>query len=133
VNWITLEELLFIHEEVAFEIDCDNGILNAGGLETALVRPFTSFDGQEMFPDIFSKVAVLIHSLMAFHPFVDGNACTALIAAEVCLNLNGLLLQPSEEHAIFISSAARGEKSIEDIQEWLTKHTVTCSDTSNPT
>ncbi len=122
MNWITLEELLFIHEEVAYEINCDNGILNAGGLETALVRPFTSFDGQEMFPDILSKVAVLIHSILAFHPFVDGNTCVALVAANVCLKLNGLELKPSEEHVVFLSSTAQGEKSVEDILAWLGKY-----------
>jgi len=122
LNWITLEELLFIHEEVSCDIDCVSGIINPGGLETALVRPFTSFDGQEMFPDLLTKVAVMMHSLLAFHPFVEGNAVVALVAADVCLSLNQYELTTSEKHAEFLNSTAKGEKSVEDILEWLTEN-----------
>ncbi|NTV45487.1 MAG: type II toxin-antitoxin system death-on-curing family toxin [Chlorobiales bacterium] len=123
MNWITIEELLYIHEGVSKEISCATGILNVGGLETVLVRPFTSFDGQEMFPDLNSKVAVLIHSLVAFHPFVDGNCSLALIVADVCLRLNGRRVVSSEENAKFFNGIASGEKSVADITEWLEVHT----------
>ncbi len=47
---------------------------NPGGLESVLERPFTSLGGVALFPDLVSKVAALIHSIIAFHPFADGGS-----------------------------------------------------------
>lgn len=73
MNWITLTELVLIHERVINQTGGVHGITNPGGLESALARPFTAFGGKELFPDLISKVAAMIHSLIAFHPFADGN------------------------------------------------------------
>lgn len=56
------------------------GVVNPGGLESAVQRPFSAFENIELFPDLEAKVAALIHSIIAFHPFVDGNKRTALVA-----------------------------------------------------
>ena len=122
MNWVSLRELIIIHEQVIAETGGMPGIMNPGALESALARPFTAFDGIELFPDLVSKVAALIHSLIAFHPFVDGNKRTALVAADVCLRLNGDRLVPSDEVAPFFWAVARGEKEISQIAEWLRDH-----------
>jgi len=122
VNWVSLTELIIIHERVIAETGGVHGIMNPGGLESALARPFTAFDGIALFPDLVSKVAALIHSLIAFHPFVDGNKRTALVAADVCLRLNGYRLVPSDEVEPFFWAVGRGEKEIGEIAEWLGDH-----------
>jgi death-on-curing protein len=119
MNWITLAELALIHERVIEETGGVHGITNPGGLESSLERPFTKFGGIELFPDLISKIAALIHSLIAFHPFVDGSKRTALVAADVCLRLNGYRLIPSADVESFFWSVARGEKEIDEITEWL--------------
>ena len=125
MKWITLEELLLIHEGVIEETGGVHGVINPGGLESALARSFTTSGGQELFPDLWSKVAVLIHSIIAFHPFVDGNKRTALVASDVCLRLNGYRLVPGEELEPFFWAIARGEKSIEEITEFIQHHSET--------
>jgi death-on-curing protein len=122
LNWINLKELVLIHELVINETGGARGIINPIALESVLLRPFSSFEGKELFPDIWSKVAVLVHSLIAFHPFTDGNKRTAFVAAEVILKLNGYRITPAIEHETFFWAIARGEKSIEEIQAWLKKH-----------
>lgn len=122
MNWITLLELLLIHDRVLQETGGVHGVTNPGGIESALARPFTSLGGVELFPDLTSKVAALIHSLIAFHPFADGNKRAALVAADVCLRLNGYRLVPSEEVEPFFWAVARGEKDIDDIVIWLSTH-----------
>lgn len=119
MNWISRSDLLLIHERVIEETGGVLGISNPGGLESALTRPFTSFGGVEVFPDLTSKVAALIHSLIAFHPFADGNKRTALVAADVCLRLSGFRLRPSPEVEPFFWAVARGEKEVRHIAEWL--------------
>jgi death-on-curing protein len=123
LNWLTLEELLLIHEQVIEETGGIHGVIYSGGLESALSRPFTAFGGEEMFPDLWSKIAVLLHSLIAFHPFVDGNKRTALVAADICLRLHGYRLIPSEEVEPFFWAIARGEKLITEITVWIKAHT----------
>jgi death-on-curing protein len=122
LNWINLKELVLIHELVINETGGAHGIINPIALESVLLRPFSSFEGKELFPDIWSKVAVLVHSLIAFHPFTDGKKRTAFVAAEVILKLNGYRITPAIEHEAFFWAIARGEKSIEEIQAWLKKH-----------
>ena len=122
MKWITLEELLLIHEKVIEEIGGIKGQINVGSLESSLLRPFTSFDNKEMFPMLWDKIGVLIHSIIAFHPFSDGNKRTALVAADVCLRLNGYHLIPSSEVESFFWSIARGEKTVETIIDWVNDH-----------
>ncbi len=119
MNWISLRELVLIHGLVINETGGVHGIINPVALESVLLRPFSSFEGQTLFPDMWSKIAALIHSLIAFHPFTDGNKRTALVAAEVILKLNGYHIRPDFEHEAFFWAIARGEKSMEDIRDWL--------------
>ena len=119
MNWITPEELMLIHERVIDETGGIHGVTNPGGLESALYRPFASFGGHEVFPDLWSKVAALIHSVISFHPFADGNKRTALVAADVCLRLNGCRLVPSQDVEPFFWAIARGERSEAEISAWL--------------
>lgn len=68
MNWITLEEIVLVHEKVIIETGGLRGMVNPGGLESALIRPFTAFSGYELFSGLHSKVAVFIDSIIAFHP-----------------------------------------------------------------
>lgn len=119
MNWISLNEVVLVHERVIAETGGVHGVANPGGLESALKRPFVAFGGVELFADLLSKVAALIHSIVAFHPFADGNKRTALVAADVCLRLNGLRLVPSDEVEPFFRAIASGQREIPEIAEWL--------------
>lgn len=123
MNWITVQDLALIHAHVIEATGGVHGVGRPGALESCVVRPFTAFGGVERFPDLLSKVAALIHSVVAFHPFVDGNKRAALVAADVCLRLNGRRIMPSEDVEPFFWAVARGEKGIRDIADWLRVHT----------
>ncbi len=84
-----------------------------------MVRPFTSLEGQEVYIGLELKVAVLIHSIIMFHPFADGNKRVALVAADICLRLNGKRIIPSESVEDFFWSIAKGEQDIEQIRTWI--------------
>ena len=57
MNWLSWPELVLIHDRVIQETGGVHGITNPGGLESALARPFSSFGGNDLFPDMMSKVA----------------------------------------------------------------------------
>lgn len=119
MNWVTLEGLLRIHAQVIDETGGIRGVVNFGAIESALRRPFTSIGGIEMFPSLADKAAALIHSIVAFHPFSDGNKRTAFVAADVCLKLNGTRVKLAGQVEPFFWSIARGEQSVEQIAAWL--------------
>ncbi|MDP2854870.1 MAG: type II toxin-antitoxin system death-on-curing family toxin [Smithellaceae bacterium] len=121
MNWISSFELLLIHEKVIEETGGNKGVLNFGNLKAAVSRPFAAFGDQELFPGLISKVAAQIHAISSYHPFVDGNKRTALVAADVCLRLNGYRLADKNDVESFFWSIARGEQSVEDIEAWLIK------------
>jgi death-on-curing protein len=97
LNWISSFELLVIHEKVIEETGGNKGVLNFGNLKASVSRPFAAFGDQELFPDLTAKVAAQIHAISSYHPFVDGNKRTALVAADVCWRLNGYRLADSDD------------------------------------
>jgi death-on-curing protein len=69
------------------------GIRDAALLHAAVARPFTTFDGVELYPTDFDKAAALLHSLIKSHPFLDGTKRTAFAAAVYLLHERGHILQ----------------------------------------
>ena len=61
-----------IHECIIAETGGIVGLRDAAMLHSAVARPFATFDGAELYPHDFEKVAALFHSLVKSHPFMDG-------------------------------------------------------------
>jgi death-on-curing protein len=65
------------------------GVRDVGMLESALMRPSSSAFGQDAYPDLWSKAAALMHSIIRNHPFMDANKRTAVNLALAFLERNG--------------------------------------------
>lgn len=52
-------------------------------------RPQNHLYGYDPFPDLFEKASILIQSIIRFHPFIDGNKITTIMAVEMFLEENG--------------------------------------------
>jgi death on curing protein len=77
--------------------------------------PSLLLKNKRYFLTLWSKIAALIHSVIVFHPFADGNKRTALVAADACLRLKGSRVVPSKAIESFFWAIARGEESIAEI------------------
>lgn len=120
MNYLSPEQILFIHARMLAETGGLPGILDLGLLQSAAGRPSAVFGDLELYPDIFSKAAALLESLIRNHPFIDGNKRTAITAAGLFLRQNGYrLISANEELERFTLSAARGEQSLQAIARWL--------------
>ncbi|WP_329107402.1 Fic family protein [Micromonospora sp. NBC_01699] len=82
-----------------------------GLLSSAVVRPATVVFGHEAYPDPWSKVGALLHSVCMNHALVDGNKRLAWAAARVFLALNGIRIQDVDvdQAEALVMSVARGE------------------------
>ncbi|MDA1192027.1 MAG: type II toxin-antitoxin system death-on-curing family toxin [Candidatus Poribacteria bacterium] len=121
MNWITADILIEIHDEVLKGPGGgEPGILHPHAIETAAQRPLAEFGGVEAFPDLWLKIAALVHSIITSHPFLDGNKRTAFAAADFCLALNGhIIAAGDDEQTRFFLEIAEGKHDVDAIAEWL--------------
>lgn len=68
-----------------------------GLLESALARPRASVFGEDAYPDLPTKAAALLDSVVNKHALVDGNKRTGFVATALFLGLNGLIIGGSDD------------------------------------
>jgi death-on-curing protein len=120
MDYLTAQQIMFIHSRLIKETGGSQGIHDLSALESAAGRPQSSFDNQDLYPSLFIKAAALLDSLIRNHPFVDGNKRTGMTAAAIFLHRNGYRLKTSQEDMVRIAmSAAQSQLTIEEIAVWL--------------
>ena len=60
---LTPEQVLFIHSRLVGETGGSHGVRDLGLLESTVARPKATFDGKELYPNLFTKAAALMDSL----------------------------------------------------------------------
>jgi death-on-curing protein len=65
-------------------------IRDIGLLGAAVARPMTSAFGEDAYPDIWTKAAALLQSLVGNHALVDGNKRLGWLATATFLVINGV-------------------------------------------
>ncbi len=75
----------FIHQFLISEFGGASGIRNIQILESALLRPFQKFEGEELYNSPIRKAAALIESIVVNHPFVDGNKRAGYVLMRILL------------------------------------------------
>lgn len=124
-HYLLPEQVLFLHHRLIEETGGEHGVRELALLLSALGRPQATFDGEELYPDVFAKGAALLDSLIRNHPFLDGNKRTAITAVGLFLRLNGFSLQvENSEMAHFTLACTQSQVSLEEIRFWLQKHNV---------
>ena len=128
MNYITPEQVLFIHYRIIEETGGSHGIRDLALLQSALARPMVTFDKNDLYPDIFSKAAALMHSIIKSHPFVDGNKRTAITTASIFLLRNGYCLRASnKELERFILKVTAKNIELHEITKWFKRYSTKVS------
>jgi death-on-curing protein len=124
-RYLTVQQVLFIHARLIETTGGEHGVRDLGLLQSAVFRPQATFDGVELYGDLFDKAAALLISLAQNHPFVDGNKRTAITAAGLFLRQNGWRLATSsrelEQFALRIVDKGLDLKACAN---WLERHSV---------
>jgi death-on-curing protein len=125
MNYLTPAQVLFIHSRLVSEFGGGHGLRDFGLLESAFARPQATFDSKELYPDLFTKAAVLMDSLINNHPFVDGNKRTGVTAAGLFLWINGRKLIASTKALEDCTlSVAMKRIEIAALAVWLLDNTI---------
>ena len=126
MKYLTPEQVLFIHSRLVAETGGSHGVRDLGLLESAVARPKATFDGKELYPDLFMKAAALMDSLINNHPFVDGNKRTGVTAAGLFLRITDRKLSTSSKvlEAVTLRVATK-DLDIAELADWLKANSVT--------
>ena len=89
MHYLTLNQVLDLHERLLERFGGSAGVRDLGGLESALAQPGMTFAGEDLYPTIIEKASALAFSIIQNHPFVDGNKRVGHAAMEVFLILTG--------------------------------------------
>lgn len=120
MRYLTTDEVLLIHERILAKFGGAGGIRDWGLLDSAVQRPRVSFEGRELYPDLFTKAAALGHSLVLNHPFVDGNKRTSWEAMKRFMAENGVNLKAKTEKTVELMLHIEDKSlGIEQTAGWL--------------
>jgi death-on-curing protein len=121
--FLTVEQVLVIHDDQIERYGGSHGIASLSLLESAIMRPQTTFAGADLYPTVFNKAATLMHSLVLNHAFVDGNKRTATVSAIVFLEMNGYKLHVEQEELIKAALNVRNKKwGVNRLSSWFKAH-----------
>lgn len=109
-TYLSLEDLLILCEELGgFQVR------DVGLLDSAAHRPASSLFGADAYPDLHTKAAVLLESIVRNHPLLDGNKRLGWVAVVVFYGLNGVVIDAPEDPAYdLVVGIAAGHLPYED-------------------
>ena len=117
------KQVLYLYQQIIQQSGGAVGLRDEGLLESAVYRPQASFGGHDLYPDLFSKVAALGHSIVRNHPFLDGNKRVGFEAMRLMLRFNGHDLHASADHKYeFVMEVAKGALTEQGVADWLKQH-----------
>jgi len=116
MNYLSSQEILYIHNRVVDEIKGKHGARDINILKKAI----SYIQDNGVFPDIFSKAGALFFAIAKKKPFNDLNTQTALATTKTLLKLNKYDLDIKNLEK-FIKNNLSSAK-VKDITEWLKKN-----------
>ncbi len=122
---ITLEIVIGVHAVLIKRYGGSPGIRDEGALQSAVNRPYQTFDGQELYKTTVEKAAALIESLLKNHPFIDGNKRTGYVMMRILLRKDQKDIQATEEEKYdFVINIANGKSEYKEIKQWIKEKLV---------
>lgn len=94
IEYLTLEDVLALIHDLKV-----GPIRDIGLLDPAVHRPQVSVFGEDAYPGIDDKAAVLLESLVRNHALVDGNKRIGWLATVVFYGLNDVTLEAPDDDA----------------------------------
>ena len=113
--------IIDLHDKLISKLGGEKGLISENLLLSSLFRPFYGLaDGTELYPSIVDKAAVLIHSLIKNHPFVDGNKRTAAHVTKIFLRENYFDWNFTNDEIVnFVLNIANNKVDINYMKSWI--------------
>lgn len=114
VEYLTPEDLVHL---AALLLGDPPPVRDVGLLGAAAARPQTTVFGEDAYPDVWTKAASLLQSIVKNHPLVDGNKRLGWLATAVFLELNGVVATRAANDDVYdlVMRVASGHESVDEI------------------
>jgi death-on-curing protein len=112
-EYLDLEDLLAAAETA---VGGPPDIRDIGLMQSAAERPRATAFGDDAYPDLDTKAAALLQSIVAGHPLVDGNKRLGWVAVRLFYRMNGADLRPYPDDAYELIVAIAGG-TIRDVSQ----------------
>ena len=121
VQFLSVDEVIEIHEVVIRRFGGSQGIRDKGLLESALYRPSSGY-----YSSLDEMAAAMFESLIKNHPFVDGNKRVAFFATDVFLRMNGYKFQveSKQAHQFLMNLFETNSCDLEHLHPWVNESIV---------
>jgi death on curing protein len=122
IRWITGKQIQLIHDNLIITFGGALGISDKTLLDALLDRAKNSrVFGVDTLETVIHKAAFLMHGLLRYHQFVDGQKRTGLSTAFIFLGLNGYTMWSRNilEEVHYCMETAQGEHEVNEITGWL--------------
>lgn len=117
IAYLTLEDVLSLIEDLRV-----GPIRDIGLLDSAVHRPQVSVFGDDAYPGLDDKAAVLLESLVRNHALLDANERIGWLATVVFYGLNDITLEAPDDDAYdLVIALARGTTTYQRAAELLAK------------
>ena len=96
-------------------------VRDLGLLGSAVARPRTSAFGEDAYPDLWTKAAALLQSIVKNHGLVDGNKRLGWLSTAVFLEINGIEISRADNDAVYalVMEVAGAQPSVDEIARRL--------------
>ena len=119
IRYLSVEQILSLHQSLVGHLS-EVGVRDLRSLEYSASRPAASFEGEDVYPSLETKAAVLVQGLVSGAAFYDRGRETAWVAAECFLLANGASLLASDRDVDQILTAmTAGEIGVEGLAVWI--------------
>ena len=127
---IPVQEVETIHRILIDKFGGSYGIRDLAALESALQRPFQTFNQTDLYKTVIEKASALLESMLINHPFVDGNKRTGYTITRIFLLQNGFDISATQiEKYDFVIGVASGQIKYDEILDWFKASTINKSGT----
>ena len=117
---LTKEQIVLLHAQLIKATGGMEGIRDEGLLDSAILSPFQSFDGKELYPSVLKKGALLGFGLIQNHAFIDGNKRIGMYVMLAFLQVNGLPIHPTNDEVARVGLAvAAGKMDYPALLAWV--------------
>ncbi len=120
IHYVSLENVLEIHDQLVDEYGGLKGVLNLGLLQSAQGMPKAMFNGRYLHRMIFDKAAAYLFHITKNHSFVDGNKRTAGMVTITFLAANDVTFVVfDQDYEQLILRTAEGKASKKEIAKFF--------------
>lgn len=117
---INLQEAEKIHKILIEKFGGTGGVRDIRSLDSALKRPYATFDKKDLYPTPIEKAAAIIESITINHPFLDGNKRMGYVLMRLLLleHQHDIIASNSEKYSLVLS-ISKGELNFKGICTWI--------------